>query len=109
LKNAGGISNFFSSIDFDGGIISALAFTLVSGVGERTPVGQVVVGTVLFHLWLYSIYEMSQIDKAVPLSECIDKFYQCHELKGVRPWMNCDDCLQNCRAQGSWNDTWCPL
>jgi hypothetical protein len=109
LEDAGGIPHFFNWIDFDGGIISAVAFTLVRGATERTPVGQVVVGTVLFHLWLYSIYEVSQIDKAVPLSVCIQKFVTCQGLKGLRPWMNCDDCLQNCRVQGNWNDTWCPL
>jgi hypothetical protein len=109
LEDAGGIPNFFNSIDFDGGIISAVAFTLVRGATERTPVGQVVVGTVLFHLWLYSIYEMSQIEKVDTIDDCIGKFYECQEAKKFDWTLDCAFCLDNCRAQGVWPDNSCSI
>ncbi|MHA7131507.1 hypothetical protein [Algoriphagus namhaensis] len=108
LEDAGGILNFFNTPDFDGGIISSFATTVGQGAA-RTPIGRVIVGFVTINLFIFSLYEMSQIDKAVPLSVCIEKFVECQNLKGVRPWMNCDDCLQNCRTQGEWPNGWCPL
>jgi hypothetical protein len=87
---------FLNSVaDFDGNVISTLT---TSAVLEPAFIGEIVVGGVIFSLLGYNLYDLmiQSTNGVISLENCIDKFVDCLELRGIRPWMICDDCLQNC-------------
>lgn len=109
LEEQGFIPNFFNLPDFDGGIISSLVLTGVVRAGERTPIGQVIVSGVLFHLWLYSIYEMSTRaeEKLETVAHCTRLYELCIGKYGYKN-MDCGVCQNFCNTNGYW-DARCPL
>ncbi|TFV95526.1 hypothetical protein E4S40_04715 [Algoriphagus kandeliae] len=49
MEEQGFIANFFGNPDFDGGVVTAMTFTLTTTV-KRSPIGQVIIGTIAFNL-----------------------------------------------------------
>jgi len=105
LEEQGFISNFFNFPNFDGAVISTLSFTAT--LARRAPIGQIIVGGVLFNMWLYSIYEMSTVNYSDA------DFELCNYFKQRCFVPNCIDCCQNCywnciTEKGAWPFEDCP-
>lgn len=97
---------FSSSVDFDGGIISTM---IIVAVAEPTPIGEIVVGGVLFSLWIYNVYDLmtTNWDQA-NYDHCQRLYNQC-VVQYANKNMPCSSCLQYCRVQKEWDFINCSL
>lgn len=105
MEEQGFIANFFGNPDFDGGLVTAMTLTLTT-VAKRSPIGQVIIETIAFNLWLYSMYEVMTRDKDENLNNiCLDRFENCYN-----PSCNdcCKNCLTKCKRGEGWDHNNCP-
>lgn len=98
---------FFNPVpDFDGGIVSTM---IIVAIAEPTSIGEVIVGGILFSLWVYNAYDImtTNMDEA-NFDHCQRLCNQCVGQYAYKN-MPCFDCLQFCQVQKEWDFVNCPL
>jgi len=110
MEEQGFIANFFGNPDFDGGVVTAMTLTLTT-TAKRSPIGQVIIGTIAFNLWLYSMYEVMTSESS-PDQACWDFLLECQRWNyKYSTNFECYKCLGKCKDTkiGKWPYTDCPI
>jgi len=92
---------------YNGQVLAAIAAVALP---EPTPVGEIVLAgaaVVVTSMYIYDQFVFANYLREHPhLGKCINEYVNCRsEWAFITP---CDDCLNKCRAQGSWDYNLCP-